>query len=257
MGCLFVGKRSGHDAVWAFEAQHHTISQVKAPGSRTSPGEGIEGVDCMRSVGCVVADATPGEQSIIRLSTTMDGGVSWSPPRWDPGTFHTPSSSTLDGFSCASVLDCLAVNAGACGCGFLAEYTLSGGTTWTVGFSSRNYPYATSLSCASLARCIYVTANPGLEATSNFGKSWHPQAPPSLYDPYMVTCATGTRCLLVLNGYFKERGKWGVAIGPVGGWRLIRTLRTSTSPHDSSTSFSCGPRWCALLISTQPMTFRE
>jgi len=254
-GCLFVGESSGRDAVWAFDASNHTLVRVRAPDSAAAPGVRTVGVNCFPAGRCVVADATPGDQSVVRLFATTNAGASWSHPRWNAAA---PPSETLDGFSCVSLRDCLAVNVWACGCGFDATSTHDGGSTWAQGFASRNFPYATSLSCASLVRCVSVTANPGLEATANFGKSWRPQAPPNWYSPYLVSCATPTRCLLLLDGYRREQGKGAVAIGPKGGWRSIVTWRyTMQSPGPGPPSLSCGVRWCALLAVSLPFTFRE
>lgn len=157
-------------------------------------------MSCASTTECVGAGTTirPGSVSEGVIVETTDGGARWT------RTNEPPSKvSSLNGVSCASTLDCVAVGGWGNGFGYsrnVIAITADGGDVWTRE-STPEFPMGSlgGVSCSS-SDCIAV-GDPGYVLTSSDGGiSWTKQYLPSQlsHRPLLgVSCLTVTDCVAI------------------------------------------------------------
>jgi photosystem II stability/assembly factor-like uncharacterized protein len=153
------------------------------------------------------------------IAATRDGGATWSAQ--STGLGAVPE---LDGISCPTVDDCMAVGStgGVPGTGIVLT-TRDGGLTWTQGAVPSGAFVLTGVRCASSTTCLALISdgtNIWSARTADFGHTWVQEGnlPPGFSDPRVFSCTSDGTCLVA--GYSPTstgHGQGAIALSTDGG----------------------------------------
>ena len=152
------------------------------------------------SAACVLTVA--GVVVVVTLSTV---GVSGESPAsaagpagsWQVEQKYTPTAGGFDAISCATTIDCMAVESGE------VVVTTNGGTSWTTENAPAGIGQINAISCSSATTCTVVGYGaqsnlPVIAATTNGGTSWTNQtAPQGLLQLTGISCPSTSTCSAV------------------------------------------------------------
>jgi hypothetical protein len=93
--CLIGGSSPGHDVLWLFNSHGSSLTALTPPAQ----GIGVSSLTCNAS-SCALIDAGPG--GVPRMSLSADNGTTWSTPT----PLHFAKSDAITTFSCGSASDC-------------------------------------------------------------------------------------------------------------------------------------------------------
>ncbi|HEV3132563.1 MAG TPA: Ig-like domain-containing protein [Acidimicrobiales bacterium] len=198
---------------------------------------GLTGVSCGSTSNCAAVSIN-GPTGINLVVTTANGGATWTNPIRPPGF----PVLQLEGISCPSASDCLAVGPGVIS-------SSDGGATWT----KQTIPSGTgvlAVSCGSSSNCVATGA--GVIATTDGGTNWVTQGVSTVFpfDGLGVSCASALDCVVV--GYAVE-GKFGpfppvIAATTDGG--TTWTTQSVPTGTDIVSRVSCGSTSDCVAVGT-------
>ena len=157
---------------------------------------GLNAISCHSTTHCVAvgAEGTSPTGSLAAVSTASGGAA------WTAGTITTPSGTTgsLDGVSCSSTTDCIAVGStrtSTTSTG-VAYSTTDGGSTWTKETLPTGVPQLIAVTCPSTTDCVAV--GPDLVVTTtDGGASWTLHALTLSATLDAVSCPSTADCVAV------------------------------------------------------------
>jgi len=201
-GCLFGGtNENGADLLWSVEG-HGPIATVASPAR----GAGVISVSCYGTATCTVLDQ--GTDGSSRLSTTVNGGATWSAPvaihpaaGTNPNHGTAPQGFTALSASCLSSLNCVVAGTPGDTGTVDVQVTEDGGLTWILGTTDAAWTSLSDMHCQSnwcVARAVGTDGRGVLVTSATDGVSW---ATPSSQDGnslQSLSCVSVHRCAAIV-----------------------------------------------------------
>jgi photosystem II stability/assembly factor-like uncharacterized protein len=172
------------------------VHRSNAARPETGTGD-LGGAACLSPSNCFVvgADSTPSGV----VSTTTDGGSSWTTETVPSGTLYLNSISCVAPSTCYAAGETTAEDA-------TVIVTSDAGSTWTAETLPAGLPYLGSITCPSAAECFAVGTDPSradgyIIGTTDGGATWQTDdiIPEDSTDTYIslygVSCMSATSCV--------------------------------------------------------------
>ncbi len=235
--CLIGGAQAGDDLLWDFHGPDHTLTTLATP----TGGVDVGALDCVGPATCVTLDYDA--HGAVRLSLTLDGGVTWSTPLVLPWA----QGDTIAALACHSTNDCLVGVNTPTGTAAL-EATHDAGVTWTGLDAASSWSSLDALTCRERS-CVALVERQGgqrLLHSTTFGRTW--RGVDVAARAAALACTSLRHCVLV--GQSTTGAPWLAQV--TGDVVSARALKYVAAPL---VDVACGTTTCAAVAATTVLAF--